>query len=367
MIAKLKQHTKQLGPKEDGVKIPFALSITSSIPDSHVWSMTITDRTIKYLSIITKMNMDVRPKLVNEQTAQFFPIATFEDLKETLKLMQVGASGARPYIVNWYNKVFVSAIKDLGGRPYQIIAEDDGKGGVTVIASEKYVGVNTEQLAAKTKEIFKCTKPSNKELRDKYLEPLVNLGVIDKVKSEIDKRENIYLPVEEGDLFHIFDDSTNNIRLTVPRPNIFPSKSFLKEQFRIALEKNAGGVAILEKNISRYKLVDVDGTTEITMDQLLDRHFTNPYYCFIEDIEEQKNNFISTPDLRSILTEIPKNDIEEKYYYSCYYCNSFQQTNSKDDYESHTINKHGLGHPCYPCKADLERHGLKVQGKSWEI
>jgi hypothetical protein len=29
MIAKLKQHTKHLGPKEDGVKIPFALSITN--------------------------------------------------------------------------------------------------------------------------------------------------------------------------------------------------------------------------------------------------------------------------------------------------------------------------------------------------
>jgi hypothetical protein len=54
-----------------------------------------------------------------------------------------------------------------------------------VITSEKHVGVTTEQLAAKTKEVFKGSKPSNKELRDKYLEPLVNLGVIDKVQSEI--------------------------------------------------------------------------------------------------------------------------------------------------------------------------------------
>jgi hypothetical protein len=143
-------------------------------------------------------------------------------------------------------------------------------------------------------------------------------------------------------------------------------KSFLKEQFRISLEKNAGDIAVLEKNNSCYRLIDVDGT-EISLDQLLDRYFTNPYDCFIEYIEEQKNNIISLPDVRSILSEIPKNDIEEKYYYSCYYCDSFQKTNSKDDYESHIINKHGLGHPCYPCKADFERLGIKAQGKSWEI
>ena len=187
-IAKLKQHTKHLGPKEDGIKIPFALSITNSIPDSHVWSMTITDRTIKYLGIITKVNMDARPRLVNEKTGQFFPIATFQDLKETLKLMQIGASGARPYIVNWYNKVFVPAVKDLGGKPYEKIKTDEDSGipvlGVdgssVLIAKERYIGVNTEQLAAKTKEVFKGAKPSSKELRDKYLEPLVNLGVLDR-------------------------------------------------------------------------------------------------------------------------------------------------------------------------------------------
>jgi hypothetical protein len=350
MIAKLKQHTKQLGPKEDGVKIPFALSITSSIPDTHVWSMTMTDRTIKYLSIITKMNMDARPKLVNEQTGQFYPIATFEDLKQTLNLMQVGASGARPYIVNWYNKVFVDAIKDLDGRPNQQVT--DGKtidGTPIVIASEKHVGVNTEQLAAETKEVFKCTRPSNKELRDKYLEPLVNLGMIDKVQSEIDKRENIYMPVEEGNIFHIFNEASSiNLRLTVPSFEIFPDKYFLKEQFRISLEKNAGHVAVLEKNSCHYKLLDVDGTTEITIDQLLIKYFNRPDDCFVkayveeaktgnqdvdngncstsetlfkaaasrnilyqqEIIQRQKNNIISLGDVRSILSEIPNNAIE---------------------------------------------------------
>lgn len=68
--------------------------------------------------------------------------------------------------------------------------------------------------------------------------------------------------------------------------------------------------------------------------------------------------------MRSILTEITKKDMEDCYY-SCYYCDSFK-TDSKEDYESHVINKHGLGHPCYPSKPDLEKQGLKAQGKEWE-
>src|SRR5205807_1463862 len=120
-----------------------------------------------------------------------------------------------------------------------------------------------------TKEVFKNAKPSSKELRDKYLEPLVNLGVIDKVQSEIDRRENIYLQVEEGSLFHIFDDDdsvNSNLRIRVPSSEIFPSKNFLKEQFRTIVKKNAGDIAVLEKNFSPYKLIDVD-ETEITLDQ----------------------------------------------------------------------------------------------------
>jgi hypothetical protein len=52
--------------------------------------------------------------------------------------------------------------------------------------------------------------------------------------------------------------------------------------------------------------------------------------------------------------------------FQCYHCDSFK-ANSNDDYEGHVIRKHGPSHPCYPSKADLEKLGLKAQGKSWEI
>jgi hypothetical protein len=40
---------------------------------------------MRYLAIITKVNMDSRPKIVDTQTGKFYPISTFEDLKETLE------------------------------------------------------------------------------------------------------------------------------------------------------------------------------------------------------------------------------------------------------------------------------------------
>jgi hypothetical protein len=51
--------------------------------------------------------------------------------------------------------------------------------------------------------------------------------------------------------------------------------------------------------------------------------------------------------------------------YSCYYCSNLQ-TNYKGYYQNHMILQHS-DKPPYPNKADLERLGLKAQGKSWEV
>ncbi len=74
------------------------------------------------------------------------------------------------------------------------------------------------------------------------------------------------------------------------------------------------------------------------------------------------NNINSTTIVRQQQQELE----QEQIRFECYHCDKFQ-TYIKKDYESHVINTHGLGHPCYPSKADIERLGLKGQGKSWEI
>jgi hypothetical protein len=62
-------------------------------------------------------------------------------------------------------------------------------------------------------------------------------------------------------------------------------------------------------------------------------------------------------------TEKKEQGISNLGDYPCYYCDD--RTNNKDDYERHIILRHNHC-PAYPNKAELERLGLKAQGKSWE-
>jgi len=145
---------------------------------------------------------------------------------------------------------------------------------------------------------------------------------------------------------------------------------------------------------------------KITIDELVRIYFNNPdsLFCFKEkqetivdtdtdtDNHSNNNNFSKTdvgeeqgteqkitPDEYIETFNVHSTQkIEEKeqgistYYYSCYYCNDFQPTNEEAGYKNHIIIKHMLSssdkdQPCYSCKADIERLGLKAQGKNWEI
>ena len=50
LVEKLKNHTKYLGAKESGVKIPFVHFIARSVPSDDVWSMTVMERMMRYLA-----------------------------------------------------------------------------------------------------------------------------------------------------------------------------------------------------------------------------------------------------------------------------------------------------------------------------
>ena len=69
--------------------------------------------------------MDDRPGFVNKLTGAFYPMSTFEDLKETFGLMEMGGSNVRPYIVAMYNQVIFplySKIEEPGADK-----DEDGK------------------------------------------------------------------------------------------------------------------------------------------------------------------------------------------------------------------------------------------------
>jgi hypothetical protein len=227
LCAKLKNHGKLFKPKQASVRIPFLYSIET--PSSSEWAMTVNNRMVRYLTIITKMHIDNRPKLVKKDNPDFYyPIATFADLKETLELMEIGASDVRPYLVKWYNETFMFAYEEQGGTPkehVEIIGRDkDGNDRERVIR-EEYVAVTTRELC----DITKC---SSTELRHKYTDPLVNQGMINKARSNIRKNENIYYPVDsEGkNIFSIFKGG--DFKLHVKDHRLYPTKNVLIDSFK---------------------------------------------------------------------------------------------------------------------------------------
>ena len=150
---KLIDHSKFLAPKESGVKICFGKSIAYGIHkggDIAEWGMTVMDRTMRYLTIITKVNMDSRPRIIDTETGKFYPISTFEDLKETLELMGMASSMLRPYVAYWYNTVFLSAFKVLPDEPNKVtkdIINSDGIRQQITIMQETDIGLTSKELA----------------------------------------------------------------------------------------------------------------------------------------------------------------------------------------------------------------------------
>jgi hypothetical protein len=302
IIAKLKQHSRNLKPKDSGIKIPNPINeaISESIPvsENHVWSMTVQARLMKYLTVITKINMDTRPIILDKETGQSYPIMILDDLKETLELMERAAISLRPYVAKWFSDVFMPTFKNQDGKPNEL-RNDDG----FIIAKETHAGVTTEQLAEKTKEVFGGIKPSSGELLTKYIYPLINQGVLDKIQSQINGKFNIFFPVEEaedGKIFSLFEKA-DVAKLKILSPKLYPTADRIEESFRSLLERYSNG------GDKRFQLIDVDGK-EITPDELAQKYYSSHEICFIKGYSEDE----SIPSVsNNVQTELYKKDIEE--------------------------------------------------------
>ncbi len=339
IVNKLMEHSQGLDSKESGIKIPFYESIVHCLnsgarEEANEWVMTVMDRMMRYLTIITKVNMDSRPKIIDTEEGIFYPIAMFDDLKETLQLMSIASSAIRPYIANWYNKAFLQAFDNLGGKP-QVYRDAFDR----VIASEVEVGLTTKDLAEATKEYMHIPKPSRNEILRDYIYPLLNQGIINKSKSVINGKEIILSPAEEGKIFSMFTDENDkekekgvihHHRLEINDSKFYPMKDVIEESYRfLSRQYSRGGV---KNNDKKYLLVDPDGN-EITVKELIDRYLNNPETCFrVKDIVavedqarsilltegsmpvrgyEERYHYFYAPACSIILTEFSKKDIEE--------------------------------------------------------
>jgi hypothetical protein len=270
MVENLKAHTTYLAPKQSGVKILFEETISHAMPYHDVFQMTVNDRLIRYLSIITKVKMGSRPRLVHRVTGAFYPVPTFDDLKEAFTLMQTGGSNIRPYLVSMYNEVIFPLWSDI--KEPRVDKDEYGN----VLAREKEIGLTVKEIIDGAKEKLNVNV-SKKDIHYKYLIPLAELGLINWAKSVFKGNEKIYYPAdpESSKVHSLFPD--DDLRLTVTDKSFYPYKEYLEQcyGFRSKLLLEHGG-----KNISDiYKVEDHEGN-EITMSELIDTHLSNPELCF---------------------------------------------------------------------------------------
>lgn len=280
MVEHLKAHSEFLGPKESGVKILFEETLSHAMPYDDVFQMTVSDRLARYLSVITKVKQCSRARFVNKITGAYYPVSTFEDLKEAFSLMEIGGSNIRPYLVAMYNEVIYPLYSELDEprRDY------DAHGNVLLV--EKYKGVRAQEIIDRAKETLHTTI-SSKSIHYKYLIPMAELGLINWAKSEINAREKIYYPSDPDSpkVHSLFPDG--DLRLEVTDLAFYPSKENLEQSygFRSKQLLEGGG----KKNIEDiYRLVDHEGN-EITLSELIDKYLSNPELAFKEKVSSSKS------------------------------------------------------------------------------
>ena len=200
---------------------------------------------------------------------QTVPLATFDDLKEAMSLIEHNG-GIRPYILQWYNEVFLPA--------YESKNEPDSKEATNGSVSENRIAVTTRYLIEKTAEV-QNKRLSNKEMLETYLNPLLNLNVISSEPSMLDRRANIYYPVKtKSENKNLFDFATSNnnsqyFRIKVGNPSIYPDKLYIMNEIHRVLKYSSD---------KRVKLVDQDGI-ERSIQEIVDRYHTNVDECFRTD------------------------------------------------------------------------------------
>jgi hypothetical protein len=275
-------------PGKNNVFIPFSEILTKSLPREKAFDMTVANRFFTYLSLLPLINSDKRPRLFIRTKAHPFtqtqtvPLASFDDLKDTMFLMQY-ANGVRPYVLQWYYDVFLVAYNEKTVADSRTVV----RGKEEVYLSERRIAVTSQDLVEKTKEISKKTH-TKKNITEHYVNPLINQGYIDSIESELDHRSNIYYPLINSEknrklgkcdsCAYLLDENSK----ILTDSSMFPDKDYLISRIREVLEYSAETVEI--------KVLDKLGH-EISIEALVDQYYSNP--CDYFDFKEQEQQISS--------------------------------------------------------------------------
>ena len=217
-----------VSPGKSNVVIPYYECLKKSLSKQKAFDMTVANRFFGFLSLLPIINTDNRPRLVisnkAELTVQTIPFALFKDLRESMDLMQY-ANGVRPYILEWYNEVFLVAFS----AKTEIDSKTNSRGEEV---KEKRVALTSRELIDKTYEL-RSKKLSTKQMLQNYITPLLNENYVDSIDSELDKRAHIYFPVLETTKYSklFLSDERNNIlhqsRLSISDSTLYPDRQYI--------------------------------------------------------------------------------------------------------------------------------------------
>ena len=273
IISKIKLHCSQFGFMDSGVFIPEiirsdALVNALKVKEGNVWSMTVNDRLVRYFTIIALSRMDNRLRIIDKETGESRIIPTFADLKTALNLMHRASSQIRLYVAEFYNDVFLPTYNS-----YEV-ANTGVKGGETVTESQR--GITDAQIDKYIKNNGMETF-DRRTIRERFLDPLSNQGILNKTRSEIDRRSFIYSPVKdyETGISSIFDDDKDP-RLTIEDPECYPTIEKIADQFSVVSSQSLRERGDITAN--RYEIKNSD-QQKIDFAEMIS-YLGNPDKCF---------------------------------------------------------------------------------------
>jgi uncharacterized protein YdcH (DUF465 family) len=251
------------------VFIPFYESIEQSLPTDKASDMTTAQRLFNYTTLLSVVNIDKRPRLVTRveghPTLNICPFATFDDLRESVYLMEY-SNGVRPYILEWYNEVFLIEFNDKRDRNNNADNNDDETG----------IGITTKDLVDATFRI-KARKFSTQQIYENYIVPLINGGYIDKVENKKDKRSYLFYPVLNIKQKKLFGSATSNNFSQQMTIYVIYSITFLDRNYLIS---KIQGVLRYSSEIHKITKLENHEGKEITVEELVDQYYKDPEKYF---------------------------------------------------------------------------------------
>jgi DNA polymerase elongation subunit (family B) len=293
--------TKNQEPGKNNVLMPYHNAVSGSLPDQKAFDMTLAYRLFTYLSLLSLIHKDRRPKLIATPVAdsvreecgnnnsdghkldddettkdlqlpatQVVPFAIFEDLQEAISLMEYG-DGTKPYVLEWYREVFLPTHNAKKNPDFKVDVKKNQK------IEESRIAVTTEQLKEPTKK-YTGRDLSTQQLLERYIYPLLNIGYIDSKDSEINGKAKIYWPILSSENISLFEKGESNndlsgLKLHLGKNAQFPDKRYLISAiWRIVGYYSDRGYSV--------KIVDADYQHVITIEELVERYYSNPMGYF---------------------------------------------------------------------------------------